>query len=318
MAITSVGYDGTVNEVEWSKMITRVGTAEYGVDGNSSFVVTPATGDRAISVSPGIAWGQGVLDTSNSAQNLLLEASTSGSRWDTVVIRRDWTPVRGVTSLVVLKGTATKAISNSRLWNPGVKDDQPIALVRVVAGSTAIQEIVDLRVFGRNGDMFAKNDLARSYIGAVGSSMNVDGQMWHRVLNASGSNVWVKGENLYDDTGWKTVPKPAWKSGWGNPTDYIRYRSQGNLTEVLMSVTRTGGPIKAGSTGNLTNVAVVGGLKGTVAPASWWHPMTAGPAGSIGAWYIADDGNIYLSATVPGLTIGKGDGFNVGGIFFRN
>lgn len=144
MTITSVGYDGSVDETVFG-LLSRYTGLTYAAGGFS--VAIGGTGDRAITIGGGEAYGYGVLDTNSAAINLNASAASGTStRWDTVVISRDWDT--NTTTTAIRTGTSTRAISASLTHDPGESvDDQPIALIRVVGGQTAVQQVIDLRRF---------------------------------------------------------------------------------------------------------------------------------------------------------------------------
>jgi hypothetical protein len=130
MAITSIGYDGSVNESQWAKMVPLVGSSHYGVSAPSDWKVTPhATLDRGVSIAAGSGWGQGVLDTSDATVSLQGGSVSSGSRWDMVVMRRSWAGTGGSSTFALIAGSASMVLP-TRNNTPGTLDDQPIALVR--------------------------------------------------------------------------------------------------------------------------------------------------------------------------------------------
>lgn len=142
MAISSVGYDETVNELVWSQYAPLLGVPPCVISGAAPSIVTGS--DRTVRIPAGtVLWGHGVLDTVEDNTDLQASTVSSGSRWDTVVARRDWDA--NATSLAIVQGTATKAVASLTNVTPGELCDTPVALVRVQAGVTALQEVVDLR-----------------------------------------------------------------------------------------------------------------------------------------------------------------------------
>ena len=214
MAITSIGYDGSVNESQWAKMIPLVGSSHYGVAGSADWKVTAhATMDRGLNIATGAGWGHGVYDESDATVSLQAATVSSGSRWDMVVMRRNWSGTGGSSTLVLVQGGATKALP-SRNTTPGTIDDQPIALVRFTAGQTAVQEIIDLRCWARNGGLVARDQLALTYLNQPGARVKVNGEMWSYEylandtfgwVNEDGSGPWV---NLSQPVGWTYIGSP--------------------------------------------------------------------------------------------------------------
>lgn len=144
MAITSVGYDGTVNEVQWAKL-ARVLGAPYAILGANDWATTVVPGqERTISIAPGTGYGHGVMDTSDAPVTLQLPAVGTGSRWDLIMARRTW--ATNTTFFGYVNGTGTRALPTGRISNPGVQDDQPIALAFSRAGVPLV-DLVDLRVY---------------------------------------------------------------------------------------------------------------------------------------------------------------------------
>ena len=136
MAITSIGYDGTVDEVQWAKLAPLLG-ANYRSRGIGLTVVSGS--DRTVRVSTGVLFGYGVADTIDATVDLQAGTISSGTRWDTVVLRRNWGS--NTSTLQILAGTSTKAQSSLVQSNPGVTDDQVLGLIRLDAGASAVQEI---------------------------------------------------------------------------------------------------------------------------------------------------------------------------------
>lgn len=205
MSITSVGYAGTVGDAQWAEMMPRLG-ATYSVNNYTSFRVTAAAGTRTVQVAAGSASGWGVYATSDSAQPLTLASVPSGTRWDMIVLRRNWATKE--TTIAVVQGGSAKALPGRNV-TPGTLDDQPLALVRLAAGSTSIQEIVDLRCAANNNGLMAWDDLARSYLTYIGTSLRIDKINWYRMTDGNGSAVWISDDMT--DTGWVNITK---NSGW--------------------------------------------------------------------------------------------------------
>jgi hypothetical protein len=191
VAITSVGYAGTVTDADWRGLATKSVSNLYGVEDFAAWRVTAASGDRRVSVAPGTGYGLGVLDVSSTAVLLQSPTVASGSRWDLIAAHRNW--ATGVTSFKVITGSATKQIP-TRDTGYGGENDQPIALVRYAAGQTAPQEIVDLRCVAGDGGLIAFDALALQYLTRLGTHVRINGESWVRKLNSSNSPVWTSDE----------------------------------------------------------------------------------------------------------------------------
>lgn len=309
MAITSVGYDGTVDEVQWANMVSKIGGHEYGIDKAGDFAVSQVSGTRMISVAAGLAWGRGVMDISDAANVIQLDAVTTGARYDLVAIRRSWGPANGGPSeIVVIKGTSAKTIPSGRQTNPGVVDDQPLALVRVQAGSASIPEIIDLRVWGRNGgQMYALNDMVRSYLNALGTEINIAGALWQYVPAANSTAEWQK-FGYRGDTGVVSVTS-GFASGWGGAGSEINYQVRDGLCQLYIKFYRTGNELEVPVNGNIPNVNVL-----TLPRPAWPRMLSGGHSGASGvglAAAIGKTGNVDLTWVSPNERILKGRDFSI-------
>jgi len=133
VAIASAGYAGTVTQEDWAVMAQLTGY-DTAVVAATDCVVEGAAGTRVITVSPGTAWGWGVLDTLSGTNSVSLAANGTGAtRWDAIVLRRNWSTK--VTTLAAVTGSSSPTIPTLTV-NPGVQADQVLALVAVPAGAT--------------------------------------------------------------------------------------------------------------------------------------------------------------------------------------
>lgn len=191
--IDSAGYEGTVDEPEWSDLLASAGGRQYSVAGAGDWKVTPGTGaDRQVQIAAGRGFGYGVRDVSDAVENLTLPASSSGTVWHLIAARRDWGA--NETTFVSIPGSSSKQIPSARETSPGSVDEQPIALVPVVAGQSTIAagNIVDLRVWGGDGGALAQDELALQFLNRLGTVVRVGTNVWSRVLDNLGSPTWRK------------------------------------------------------------------------------------------------------------------------------
>lgn len=193
MAITSVGYDGTVDEKQFEAIMGYSAHSSFGVNGPIAFAATNVAGQTLqVRLAAGNAWTSGVVDVMDAASTVQLEAPpASGSRWDMIVLRRNYQPPGGTTSLEVIKGTSSKTLP-ARETNSGVLSDQPLWLCRIDAGSGIVNEYIDLRVWARNGGCAANHDLVRSYMGHPGTMIYINGILWLLRVGPNGVTEWVK------------------------------------------------------------------------------------------------------------------------------
>ena len=149
MAITSVGYDGSINETQWAIMAPRM-SMPYWVEDVDALKATILKGkDRTISLNPGRFGGQGVMDQSTAVEEIAFAPVASGNRYDLVVARRNWQGDGGTTTLEAIEGSTTKKIPSFNR-GPGLLDDQLLYLVHLQAGRTTPVSVIDLRGFGLN------------------------------------------------------------------------------------------------------------------------------------------------------------------------
>ncbi|MET4618706.1 hypothetical protein ABIE18_000129 [Arthrobacter sp. 2762] len=194
----SRGYDTTSDkpytEGFWADAhsIKPIGSARYGVLGVNDWKVTPVAGaDRTVSIAPGHGFGCGVTDQTVANETLQFDINTTGTRYDLVVVRRDWTPTAGVSKFDIVKGSASKAIPGTRKSGQGVEDDQPIALVPIVAGQTQPGTIIDLRCWTSNGGVIAKDTLALGYLAQLGACVLIGSTTWRYTFGTNGVAGWV-------------------------------------------------------------------------------------------------------------------------------
>lgn len=209
MAITSVGYAGSVNTTQWASLANDLGKP-YGIVGESDFKPTVTSGDRSVAITGGVAYGSGIKDTKTTTDVVQLPAISSGIRYDMIVLRRNW--ATGATTLAVVQGTSTRALPG-RTVGPGAIDDQPLCLVRLQAGMSAPQEIIDLRCWaGGGGGYVAKDELVLGYLtGIIGFQVRI------------GTNVYQIGFTPQGATNWIKVEDPAFPNSkalqyWGAPS----------------------------------------------------------------------------------------------------
>lgn len=194
----SNGYDTTpekpYGEGVWADSHPVIGLASYGVRSALDWKVTAVAGqDRTVAIAAGRGYGHGVTDKTIANDTIQLDTISSGSRWDLIACRRDWTPTSGVSQFVKVNGGATAVIPGGRLLAPGEIDDQPIALVQVTSGQTQPTSIIDLRTWaGDGGGLVANHDLVRSYMDATGTRLNINGTDWVRRVGANDTPEWVK------------------------------------------------------------------------------------------------------------------------------
>lgn len=189
----SVYYDGNVTETDRAQ--NRTGAPDYGVYGPDDFKVTahPSIANAVI-VKAGKAHGHGVTDIlETDAVVNCTPLSVGQSRWDLIVVRRNWQPsLGGPSTLEALQAGGTATIPPQRKVGPGVEDDQPLFFVKWQGGTSAPVEFVDVRVWTGNGGLYAKSDLVRTYLEKAGTEVNINGAVWACQLGTNDTPSWVK------------------------------------------------------------------------------------------------------------------------------
>lgn len=143
MTITAIGFDGSVNEAAFAKIQAYIGHPS-STGALSHFAITPVVGvDRTVRLAPGDAWQDGVLATSDANIDLQGGTVASGTRWDTIVLRRNWS-TNAVTAVLV-PGTSARAVATGLNATPGTLSDQVLGIVQFTAGQTSPTTIVDMR-----------------------------------------------------------------------------------------------------------------------------------------------------------------------------
>ena len=188
MAITSYGYGGTVEEAAWARMAPRLGVPYWVKDTSSLVASVDTTRDRAIKISPGEFGGTGIFDTSDSTESLQFDYLASGTRHDLVVARRDWQGVAGRTTFEIIKGGKLEALPSYNR-NPGVVDDHPLFLVKLVAGQTRPASIIDLRGYGANGKVIVTHRLAMDY---YNDYPGLELQVGREIYTVRGGRTWMR------------------------------------------------------------------------------------------------------------------------------
>lgn len=224
MAFVDAGYDGTVDEVQFAKLLNR-----YSIVGPDDFKASNTTGDRMLSIANGTALGPGTLNVGTAFSPIQFDAvSTGTTRWDLVVLRRDWQPPGGATTIQIIKGGANPTLP-ARNQNPGVIDDQPLYLQQVNAGSTSLGTRLDLRVWQGPGGAEAGDKLALTYLAQPGAAVKIGGTTHHYELQGNGVWGWSEPFAEYAPL---TIPSSA---GYG--TEGAIYAEKvGTRTRVTVNI----------------------------------------------------------------------------------
>lgn len=286
VAFISHGYDTTTGnpytETAWADAHPPIGASTYGVLGGSDWKVTAVAGqDRTVSIAAGFGWGHGVIDLTTENETIQLDTIGSGSRWDLIVARRDWTPTAGVSQFIKVNGGSSKAIPGGRLSGGGAIDDQPLALVQVTAGQTQPTAIVDLRCWARNGGVVAKDELVKGYLNDLGTELYINGTEWRYIPGANDVPGWVT-------SGAVTEYAPLTVTNWST-VGTITTTPAGSKRQVTVDLTFK----RTGPDTPLTNTGLV--------PLSTPIPVDARGASEtkyVPAWLVGGGNNIMIGATL--------------------
>lgn len=148
MAWTNWGFDGTINESQWSQMAGLLGN-DYVAAGNGDCVVTAVGGARSVSVAAGTLYGDGVVSV-NSAPEVVAMTTPVNGQWYVIALRRTW--ATNTVALVAIAGattstsvpTAPPTSFPTLNTQPGVLTDQPIAWAWCNSANTTVV-VYDIR-----------------------------------------------------------------------------------------------------------------------------------------------------------------------------
>lgn len=237
MAIITGGYDGTVDEVQLAGMFPR-----YSVVGPDDFKATTQAGDRIVSIGNGTALGPGTIDVASNLPTIQHTVAT-GTRWDLVVLRRDWQPPGGLTEIKIIEGGSTEAYpavgTAATAWNrrPGIMDDQPLYLQQV--NGTLLGTRIDLRCWYSHSGLVAVHDKARTYLETAGAEVLINGVKWNYVPGANGVAAWTSTDTTQAAANVTTIG-PGFEAVTGNGHQ-PRVRRNGNMVHLVGAVKRLTG-----------------------------------------------------------------------------
>lgn len=247
MAITAFGFPGTVQEVEFAKMMTAVGGhGLIGTFGGSQFGASRVPGARSMSLQAGVCWAPGILVVMDATTTSPASAAnTSGlPRIDVIAMRVDWSA--HTATLVNVPGTPNSspqppAFTNTSttLWNqPGVKFDIPLRQAVLPSGdadytATAISQ-GDRRVWLQDGRMLQSG----TAVGAesLPGRLIIQPDSGRITYGASPSGTWtVEPER---DTGWDAIVSP-----YGGFTGSTWGRIKNGMATITFPWTKGSNPI---------------------------------------------------------------------------
>jgi hypothetical protein len=148
MAWTNVGFDGSINEAQWSQMAGLLGN-DYVAAASGDCIVTAVGGARSVSVAAGSLYGDGVVSTNSGAETVAMTTPVNG-QWYVIALRRTW--ATNTSALVAIAGATTTTTTPTAPptsfptlnTNQGVLTDQPIAWAWCNSANTTVV-VYDIR-----------------------------------------------------------------------------------------------------------------------------------------------------------------------------
>lgn len=240
MAITALATQNTqIGPSQYADM-TQVLTARFKVDGPTDLKPSIGTG-RTTNVAAGAAFAAGTRLRSTGVEKVTHDAQSSGSRYDAVVIRVDWT--NPTATLAIVKGTSTgipvntsSAADPAKINRiPGVLYDALVCTVRITAGSTVGSALTDYRMWGGDGGPL------RVTGEALDSPSLFDARLGTFI--ATDQSTYTK--RLDDDGVWRAVGTQS--NPWKTWTPTLRYYGNDTLDG------KTGGKVAGMGNGGVLN-----------------------------------------------------------------
>lgn len=135
------GFQGTVNEQQWAKLMAGLGQKYVLVNGDP----VRSTG-RTLYIDPRLQIGAGVAFEHDAVKSLAVPAPAAG-QWHLLVARRVWGATPSVTYALVPGITTADAeqlappatLPAGRNKTPGLTDDEPVAWVHARASTTTLK-----------------------------------------------------------------------------------------------------------------------------------------------------------------------------------
>lgn len=185
MTFTSVGFDGTVSEGDWSRIFSAAGSVPGNSGVMSGFTAQPGSATRGVVLNgPGTVYAPGVRSDMDIDTALVVDAVTGSSvRRDMIVAQFDW--ATNNVGLVAIKGTASTLPALTTV--PGVKWQEPICsvIVRPNVGIISSADITDQRRMSNGSNAFVPLVVAGSWqqntpalgVQRVGDMVEISGRL---------------------------------------------------------------------------------------------------------------------------------------------
>lgn len=189
MAVTATGFDGSVSEAQWAKLMVRAAEGSYRHSVWSGGAVTSGTG-RAVNVAAIDTVVAGVWVTSDAVTSVALDANAGANRRiDQIVVDVDWTANTATITKVTGVAAANPVVADL-IQNAGTRWQMPIARVTVPAAATTIPaaNIDDCRPVNRETRIYNGADPAADSFGVnadnrVVSTVAIPDPGWPYILD---------------------------------------------------------------------------------------------------------------------------------------
>lgn len=215
MAITPVGFVGTVQEASFSQMMSAVGgNGIVGSYAGTGFAATRVPGSRSMSIQAGTCWAPGVFVTMDATTTSpAAAANTSGlPRIDLVVMRINWST--HAAALINIAGTPNaNPVAPSYNTSPGVLFDIPLRQSLLPSGDadyTAVNIAAGDRRYWLVDGTFAQPSGRVLPDSAAGRLVTIP-DAGKILLSQNDTSRWTF--NAESDTGWEDLSASV-PSGW--------------------------------------------------------------------------------------------------------
>lgn len=321
LAGNSKGYAGTFADGQvWANLQYSLGNRYTVADQGSVAVTAAGGGTRQVSISAGRLGGWGIYDFNDASELVQLPTVSSGTKWFLIVARRTWATLDGVTNAtqfyVIDPGwtsapaTLPAVGTGVSQWNqrPGIRDDQPLAIVPLTAGATVPGTPLDVRLIGSGNNFVANHDWVLQYANWPGIEIQRGTKTYRRGLSTwdvsdSAVRLLSGGAVIVTATGWTAA---------GPLINQARVLSP-LVAELNINVRLTSGSVAANSVGNFPDVQF-GSVPAPLRPAvnqpavpcgyAYASSPTAGASSVAGfLFYRASDGALILQSGAPNTTI---------------
>lgn len=302
MAQTSFGWKGTVSEVQWAQLGSVMGQGPCVLKVGDARV-TQVAGTRAVTVAAGSVFGDGVLTTLSSAEQVALPAPTNG-QWFLLVLNRVWSTKatilmlrNGPTTATATSGLVPSNYPASTATSPGGSSDVPVAWLWGNSTGTAVTIVPLLRapvtVQPRSGPP-ADRDALHGAPTALAAQVALQGQRWFNTATGRTEHYY----GAYDQTSNPQGSQLA--AGW-YPTEgrlpYARYWKTGSFNWLATPQTILWDLLKSGL---LDGLESNGGVFTIRQSGRWRISGSVGMAiSATGQWanvYLLIDGNAVETA----------------------